>query len=221
MKLKYITLLSFVMFVGGFVALAFYAPAKKPGDMSIKTTTGTSTSPLGNIAPGLTLSEVAKHSTQSDCYLIVNDGVYDVTSYINQHPGGVKNITSRCGTEATKTFSAIHSNFAWNLLSKFYLGDLVKSSTASVVSTTQTPENLAQIKTDLQKVYPSSEIVDIKPNADGYIAKVIKDNKLYEIHLDSNGQISKEEVQNDEVDWSKWDEDEAGEVADEAEYEDD
>ncbi|KKP37373.1 MAG: NADH-cytochrome b5 [Candidatus Peregrinibacteria bacterium GW2011_GWF2_33_10] len=75
----------------------------------------------------LTKKEIARHSTENDCYLIVNDKVYDVTSYINKHPGGKNNIIKYCGQESSKIFAAIHSNFAWNLLNQFYVADLKKN----------------------------------------------------------------------------------------------
>lgn len=36
------------------------------------------------------LEELAKHNTESDCYVAVNGVVLDVTSYLSQHPGGKK-----------------------------------------------------------------------------------------------------------------------------------
>lgn len=71
-----------------------------------------------------TLSQVKQHSTRNDCYLIVKNNVYNVSSYINLHPGGRMNITSRCGTKVTGIFAQIHSNRAWDLLAKYKIGTL-------------------------------------------------------------------------------------------------
>merc|ERR1711924_438156 len=38
----------------------------------------------------VTSEEVAKHSTDSDCWVIVGDDVYDVTKFLGDHPGGKK-----------------------------------------------------------------------------------------------------------------------------------
>ncbi|MBU2566598.1 hypothetical protein KKG46_03500 [Patescibacteria group bacterium] len=73
-----------------------------------------------------TTAEVATHNSKNDCYLIVNSQVYDVSSYINKHPGGVRKIVERCGQESSQAFATIHSNFAWNLLKDYYIGDLTK-----------------------------------------------------------------------------------------------
>lgn len=74
-----------------------------------------------------TLEEVATHSSEEDCYLVVGTNVYDVSNYKDEHPGGVKNITDRCGTEVTGIFTSIHSNRAWDLLGDYVIGEVVKN----------------------------------------------------------------------------------------------
>ncbi len=73
-------------------------------------------------AEPLTAATIAKHTTPNDCYLLVKGKVYDVSSYISQHPGGRREITSKCGQEVTGVFTSIHSNFAWDLLGKYQIG---------------------------------------------------------------------------------------------------
>lgn len=83
------------------------------------TTPTTSTTKTSSV---FTLSEVAKHSTPSDCYLAINNKVYDVSNFIGSHPGGANKIISNCGKEVTGIFAQIHSNRAWDLLIKYYVG---------------------------------------------------------------------------------------------------
>ena len=52
----------------------------------------------------ITASEVAEHSTKSDCWTIINSKVYDITAYIPRHPGS-DNILSACGTDGTAFFN--------------------------------------------------------------------------------------------------------------------
>ena len=35
-----------------------------------------------------TLSEVAQHASKDDCWAIISGDVYDLTEFINRHPGG-------------------------------------------------------------------------------------------------------------------------------------
>lgn len=84
----------------------------------------TPTSIPTNSTPALTRSEVAKHTSQNDCYLIINNKVYNVSSFFGSHPGGNERILEYCGKEATGIFASIHSNYAWDLLSGYFAGNL-------------------------------------------------------------------------------------------------
>ena len=56
-----------------------------------------------------TPSQVAKHKTATDCWSIVGKGVYNLTSYVNKHPGGASKITAICGKNGTSAFNGQHS----------------------------------------------------------------------------------------------------------------
>jgi cytochrome b involved in lipid metabolism len=55
-----------------------------------------------------TLAQVATHSSASSCWSIVRSNVYDLTSWIDQHPGGAEAILSMCGRDATTDFENQH-----------------------------------------------------------------------------------------------------------------
>lgn len=50
-------------------------------------------------------AEVSKHKTKNDCWIIINSNVYDVTDYLDFHPGGADMILMVCGKDATREFS--------------------------------------------------------------------------------------------------------------------
>lgn len=56
-----------------------------------------------------TLTDVSSHSSKSDCWTIVNDTVYDVTSWMGQHPGGEVAIMSLCGKDGSADFNGQHA----------------------------------------------------------------------------------------------------------------
>lgn len=56
----------------------------------------------------LTGTEVAKHNSASDCWVIVHGKVYDVTEFLPEHPGGSKIILKYAGKDATEEFDPIH-----------------------------------------------------------------------------------------------------------------
>ena len=71
-----------------------------------------------------TLEEVAKHTTPDDCWLILDDKVYDVSGYGDSHPGG-EVVYDGCGIDATEMFNEVpHSQGARTFAINFYIGDL-------------------------------------------------------------------------------------------------
>jgi cytochrome b involved in lipid metabolism len=51
----------------------------------------------------LTREQVAQHGTPDDCWTIVDDDVFDITTFLGSHPGG-QVITEACGIDATELF---------------------------------------------------------------------------------------------------------------------
>ncbi len=69
------------------------------------TTTGTTTTPKPS---GYTMAQVVAHNTASSCWTAINGSVYNVTSWISQHPGGQQAIISLCGIDGSAAFNDQH-----------------------------------------------------------------------------------------------------------------
>jgi cytochrome b involved in lipid metabolism len=66
--------------------------------------------------------EVARHNRAEDCWLIVHERVYNVSSWVDDHPGG-DIIGERAGLDATDRFEGHgHSGYAHSLLDKYFIG---------------------------------------------------------------------------------------------------
>jgi hypothetical protein len=63
----------------------------------------------GSDAEKISLEEVKLHNTSEDCWTIVGDSVYDVTSFVSRHPAGSSAIKEMCGTNASEDFLGEHS----------------------------------------------------------------------------------------------------------------
>jgi DMSO/TMAO reductase YedYZ heme-binding membrane subunit/predicted heme/steroid binding protein len=76
----------------------------------VQPTLAISSSPIAptSTTQGFTMQEVAQHNSQSDCYVAYQGTVYNITSYLPNHPGGIRKATRMCG-QNIDSFSGQHS----------------------------------------------------------------------------------------------------------------
>ena len=79
-------------------------------------------------ASGYTMAKVKTHASAASCWSVINGNVYDLTAWINQHPGGSGAILSLCGTDGTAGFTGMHQGQRKpeSRLSGYLLGPLAK-----------------------------------------------------------------------------------------------
>ncbi|HEY4494024.1 MAG TPA: cytochrome b5 domain-containing protein [Candidatus Paceibacterota bacterium] len=61
------------------------------------------------VAGEYTMAQVATHNSKSDCWTAINGSVYNVTPWIDLHPGGSEKILSLCGKDGSAAFTTQHS----------------------------------------------------------------------------------------------------------------
>lgn len=75
-----------------------------------------------------TRSEVASTNGKEKTLIIIHDKVYDVTSFLNEHPGGEEILLDHAGKESSEDFDDVgHSKDAFDLMTKYLVGELVES----------------------------------------------------------------------------------------------
>lgn len=99
------------------------APSSKAVTPSAQPSATTTPSSL---YPTYTSAQVLEHNNKSSCWTIVDQKVYNVTEWINAHPGGPDRIIGMCGADATAQFRGKHRNSVDRILSGFYIGDLAR-----------------------------------------------------------------------------------------------
>ncbi|XP_019166308.1 PREDICTED: cytochrome b5-like [Ipomoea nil] len=76
-----------------------------------------------------TLAEVSEHNHNKDCWLVIGGKVYDVTKFLEDHPGGDDVLLSATGKDATDDFEDIgHSSSARAMLDEMLVGDIDSST---------------------------------------------------------------------------------------------
>ncbi|KAF2774020.1 hypothetical protein EJ03DRAFT_323369 [Teratosphaeria nubilosa] len=56
------------------------------------------------------VSEIVKHASADDCWIVVNGKVYDLTKFAPEHPGGAQMVYKYAGKDGTKTYNDYHAS---------------------------------------------------------------------------------------------------------------
>ncbi|KAM0695334.1 hypothetical protein Q7P36_005693 [Cladosporium allicinum] len=68
--------------------------------------------------------EVAKHNTEEDLWTIIDHKVYDLSDFIDAHPGGSVVLAQIAGTDSTEAFYNLHRHEVLQKYSSLCLGEL-------------------------------------------------------------------------------------------------
>lgn len=72
-----------------------------------------------------TLEDIRVHNLSNDTWLIIHDKVYDITTFLEEHPGGEEVLLEQAGADATESFEDVgHSTDAREMLEQYYIGEL-------------------------------------------------------------------------------------------------
>ena len=88
-------------------------------------------------------SEVLKHNTSTDCWVIVNNNVCNVSTFIHDHPGGVAALSKqgRAGNDVTSHFKRIgHSKNAYQTMLSLAIGTVPDDELDALASDQIDPE---------------------------------------------------------------------------------
>ncbi|KAK8944096.1 Cytochrome b5 [Platanthera zijinensis] len=82
------------------------------------------TFPKERLRTSYSMDEVCLHNKRDDCWIIVKNKVYDVTPYVEEHPGGDA-ILNHAGNDSTEGFyGPQHASRVFDMIDEFYVGDL-------------------------------------------------------------------------------------------------
>ncbi len=95
-------------FVGHTGAEATWASRIAPYEAP--TTQATASAEPTASAGDITLEEISKHGTREDCWTAIDGTVYDLTPYMQRHPGGAGSLEWLCGIDGTSAFKSQHGS---------------------------------------------------------------------------------------------------------------
>jgi cytochrome b involved in lipid metabolism len=73
----------------------------------------------------IALSEVEKHKDSNSVWIIIREHVYDVTKFLEEHPGGEEVLLEQAGKDATEAFDDVgHSTDAKEMMIKYQIGQI-------------------------------------------------------------------------------------------------
>lgn len=113
-----------------------------------------------------TLSQVAEHNTPSNCWMVIEGNVYDLTNYLSEHDDKL-DIRSWCGQDATADYNTKagknkdHSSKADDLLKNYMIGTLavVTPKATSTPTSTIAP---AKTTTPTEAVQPTKTVTQVE-----------------------------------------------------------
>jgi len=74
-----------------------------------------------------TLEEVKKHTSSDSCWVIIHDKVYDMSKFLDEHPGGEEVLLEQAGKVATEPFEDVgHSTDAREMMEEYLIGELTE-----------------------------------------------------------------------------------------------
>ena len=115
----------------------------------------------------LSAAEVATHNSRESCWIIVSGNVYDVTEFLDDHPGGSTIILRYAGRDATEEFEPIHPPTALedNLPKEKCLGPIDPITLRKEKEAPRSPSSTAKEKASLPPLGNMISLLDFEVSA--------------------------------------------------------
>uniref|UniRef100_A0A1J3E3J2 Cytochrome B5 isoform C n=1 Tax=Noccaea caerulescens TaxID=107243 RepID=A0A1J3E3J2_NOCCA len=77
----------------------------------------------------ISFHDVAKHKCKNDCWILIHGKVYDISTFMDEHPGGDNVLLAVTGKDASTDYDDVkHSNEAKETMKKYCIGDIDQST---------------------------------------------------------------------------------------------
>lgn len=119
--------------------------------------------------PTITLADVRAHNSETSCYVTIGTKVYDVTSFLDDHPGGSDLILDYAGKDVGKIMKDVvshsHSEAAYEILDECLIGFVPTEAILNGATKSGKPAEIVPLpaskegKQELEKVGANGKVV--------------------------------------------------------------
>ena len=99
--------------------------------------------------PTLPRADVESHNTAKSCYVAVGAKVYDITPFLEDHPGGAELVLEHGGKDVEKIMgdeiSHAHSEAAYEILEDHFIGYVATESIMESVADSEHPDQIVPL----------------------------------------------------------------------------
>ena len=135
MKKNTIILITITLLLLALIGAGVWTLANRSNNQKPKATQDTTANQQNKT---FTMAEIATHNSKTDCWTVISGQVYELTDFVNRHPGG-NEVVRACGIDATTLFTSRttedgqpigsgtpHSRVAQEQLDQLKIGNLAK-----------------------------------------------------------------------------------------------
>ena len=103
----------------------------------------------GRILPNIPVADVAARSSAKSCYVTLGTKVYDITSFLDDHPGGADLILEYGGQDVADVMgdevSHLHSSAAYEILDEHLIGFVATEKVVDVAAKSAHPQDIVPL----------------------------------------------------------------------------
>ncbi|KAI7186186.1 fatty acid hydroxylase, partial [Hortaea werneckii] len=158
----------------------------------------------GRTLPTFPQADVAAHKTAKSCYVTIGTKVYDVTEFLEDHPGGADLILQYAGKDVKEAMedpiSHAHSEAAWEMLDEYLVGFMATEKVMQAVKESDDPFAVLPMEpgkkgmAELEKT-DHNAVEDVRARKEVHAAGEEAENSnkaLYSTGMSSEADLSKE-----------------------------
>jgi 4-hydroxysphinganine ceramide fatty acyl 2-hydroxylase len=140
----------------------------------------------GRTLPTLPTAQVASHNTKESCYVTVGTKVYDITPFLDDHPGGAELVLEYGGKDIKEIMedevSHTHSESAWEILDDHLIGFMATEDVMEGVKESNDPFSIVPMepsKKGLQDLERLGRDGDVKARTQVEVGKTEAGEPIY------------------------------------------